>query len=120
MKGNVLRKSAVWATVLVLMISLGLVAIPTAAEDARVHVTGNNTWIVGNYGDNFVYDGVGYTPTSGFLNIDVSEESNTGIVVATWEARVSAPLVANLVTGPTLIGKPAVMAHQEAMSNTFP
>ncbi len=86
MKGNVLRKSAVWATFLVLVISLGLVAIPTAAEDARVHVTGNNTWIVGNYGDNFVYDGVGYTPTSGFLNIDVSEEANTGIVVATWEA----------------------------------
>ena len=86
MKGNVLRKTAVWATFLVLVISLGLVAIPTAAEDARVHVTGNNTWIVGNYGDNFVYDGVGYTPTSGFLNIDVSEESNTGIVVATWEA----------------------------------
>ena len=87
MSKSKVRITAVWVTLAILVLSLGLAAVPTAAEDARVHITGNNTWIVGNYGDNFVYDGDGYVPTSGFVNIDINEEANTGIVVATWEAQ---------------------------------
>ncbi|MCK5415396.1 MAG: hypothetical protein KAJ35_08440, partial [Thermoplasmata archaeon] len=52
----------------------------------KVHITGSNTYIVGDYGDNFVYDADGYDTSSGFVTINVNDLTNTGSVVATWEA----------------------------------
>ncbi|MEE9284074.1 MAG: hypothetical protein V3U49_08395 [Nitrososphaerales archaeon] len=77
--------------VLILMISAVSVPavlgqLPSPAKEGIIHVEGSNTWIVGNYGHNFVYDGTGYRPTTGFITIDVDDVDNSGIVVATWDA----------------------------------
>ncbi|KKK72691.1 hypothetical protein LCGC14_2901350 [marine sediment metagenome] len=52
-----------------------------------VHVVGSNVWIVGGYGNNFVYGGKNYTQTNGFITIDVNNKTNEGIVVAEWNVK---------------------------------
>lgn len=56
----------------------------SASSGPMLHVAGSNAWIVGGYGDNFTYDGSTYTPTNGFVTIDVNDESNEGTVIGEW------------------------------------
>ncbi len=60
---------------------------PAAAQPTSkvLHAAAGNTWIVGGYGDNFVYTGENYSPTDGFATIDVNEETKEGILVAQWD-----------------------------------
>ena len=88
-----MRKAMIKVSVNVVLV-LGLLTllvavVPVSAASGNeewFHAAGSNTYIVGGYGDNFVYDGEGYQPTDGFLSIDVSDEENTGLLIATWEA----------------------------------
>lgn len=57
---------------------------PQASVVPMFHAQGSNTWIVGGYGDNFIYDGSGYDRVNGYITIDVDDETNTGIVFAEW------------------------------------
>ncbi len=63
------------------------VTAPTQPPSEMFHATASNVWIVGGYGDNFVYTGENYTPTDGFLTIDVIDETNEGMLVAQWDVR---------------------------------
>ena len=65
----------------------GVVAWGQSPVGDEVHVSGANAWIVGGYGHNFVYDGNGYTPTRGFVTIDVNNKTNEGILVAEWDVK---------------------------------
>ncbi len=57
---------------------------PPASVGPIFHAEGSNTWIVGGYGDNFIYDGSGYERVNGYITIDVDDETNTGLVVSEW------------------------------------
>ena len=86
MNKKTFKLSVVVAIVFSILLLSSIQVSAAGGEDGMIHVTGSNAYIVGGYGDNFVYDGVGYQKTSGFVSIDVNDETNTGLLVATWEA----------------------------------
>ena len=86
-----MNKFLKWSIALgILAITIGISACATLSSKgagAMFHAEGSNAWIVGGYGNNFVYNGEKYVRTNGFVTIDVNDKTNEGILIAEWDVK---------------------------------
>jgi len=70
---------------ILIVIVLAIIFYPGGNDDnARVwRATGSEGLIIGGYGDNFAYDGIGVREVDGAFSLDVDTDSNTGHVTVT-------------------------------------